>query len=117
MIRLYAFIFGIGFLIVSYLEYFQITETQLLFGYFLLSTTYFYPHLAAGAFGVLAISNFSMAKVYFLILGFFYVIIAILGFVLHGDITLISMQTTSGDNMLHAVMGAMAWYFYGTAEE
>lgn len=100
-------IFGIIMIIVGILGYVPaMTPDGNLFGYFRVDSVHNIVHILTGIIALLAAANY--AKLYFKIFGFIYLIVAILGFFLAGN--LILFHVNMADNILHFVIAAVALY-------
>ena|SRR5579863_3311796 len=118
MIRIAAVIFGIAFIFAGIAGFLpQFTTDGMLFGYFEVNAMHNVIHLISGVIAIMAATSFAYSKLYFQIFGVIYGLVAIAGFVLHGDLSFIMMQVNMADNILHAVIAIIALYLGFSAKK
>ncbi len=109
MIRLIAILFGIGFIFVGVAGFFPaLTQNGLLFGIFEVNQMHNLVYIVSGVIAIIASTNYRVTKMYFLLFGLIYTIVAILGFWRNGD--LFMMHVNLADNILHLGIGVVSLY-------
>ncbi len=111
MIRLMAIIFGIAFIfggVAGFLPGFM--NEGLLLGYFEVNSMHNIVHIVSGVIAIMAATRYRYAKLYFQIIGIVYAFVAILGFVLKGDLSFMMMHVNMADNFLHVIIAVVAIY-------
>jgi len=114
MLRLFAILFGIAFIfagVAGFLPAFTIHGY--LFDFFEVDTMHNIVHIVSGVLAIMASTSFKYTKLYFLIFGIIYLLVAIAGFWRHGD--LFVMHVNMADNILHMSIGVVASYLGLTA--
>lgn len=108
-IRIGAFIFGVGFLLMGILGYMSsfVTDDKL-FGLFQVNGMLNNIHLVSGVLGLLSAVKMSYARRYLQLFGIIYGLITILGFVFGGDLYI--MYVNLADNLLHLLIALIALY-------
>lgn len=112
MLRFVAILFGIGFIfagVVGFLPSF--TPNNLLFGYFEVNAMHNIVHLASGVIAIMAATNLIYTIWYFRIFGLIYLLVSLLGFILHGDLSIVMTHFNLADNFLHLAIAVVALYF------
>lgn len=111
MLRALAIVFGIVFIcigVAGFVPSFYVND--LLFGYFLVNFFHNSFHIITGVLAIMAGTSFYYSKLFFQILGIVYGILAILGFVLKGDLSFMMLHMNLADNILHLVIALVALY-------
>ncbi len=104
MLKVAAVIFGICFLGIGVWEFFNVGKTLLLFDYFIMSSAYYKLHFVCGIVAFAVTTSDSLTRLYFQILCAFYGSIALLGFANGSDLSLVMLQGSRADDILHAVL-------------
>lgn len=108
-LRVFAFIFGIGFIFAGISGFIPaLTPDGYLFSLFEVNSMHNIVHIASGVVALLAASKTSLARWYFIIFGFVYTAVAILGFANSGDV--FGMHVNMADNFLHLFIGVVALF-------
>lgn len=108
-LKAFAMFFGIAFIAAGILGFIpKIAPQGELFGLFMVNGIHNSIHIVSGIVALITAAKESYAKIYFKIFGIIYGIVAILGFVLKGN--LILMHVNMYDNVLHSVIAAIALY-------
>lgn len=116
MSRLFALIIGLVFLVAGVLGYIPgiTTSGGMLLGIFEVDAIHNIVHLAVGILGIGAWYWERWSRLYCQVLGVFYLIVGILGFVpalMTADGLLLGLfHVNAADNVLHLVVGAVAAY-------
>lgn len=111
MLKIMAILFGIAFIfagVAGFIPTFYIND--LLLGYFEVNTMHNIIHIVSGVIAIMAATNYLFALWYFRIFGLVYGLVAILGFVFHGDLSFMMMHVNTADNILHVVIAIVALY-------
>jgi hypothetical protein len=114
MLRLMAIFFGIAFIfagVAGFLPAF--TVHGYLFDFLEVDTIHNIVHIVSGVIAIMAATNFKYTKLYFLIFGIIYSLVAIVGFWRYGDLYLTHVNTA--DNFLNLGIGVLALYLGLTA--
>jgi hypothetical protein len=110
VIRAMAFILGLILIIAGVLGFVPaFVKDGLLFGFFEIDEMHNIVHLVSGALALLASASTPYSQLYFQVLGIFYGIVTILGFVFSGN--LLFMHVNFADNLLHLAIAAFAIFF------
>ncbi|QIN81296.1 DUF4383 domain-containing protein [Rubrobacter tropicus] len=115
MVRTFALVVGIVFLVVGILGFIPGLTTgggEYLLGIFAVDATHNLIHLLVGALG-LAAFYWDRARLYCQVLGVVYLAVGILGFIpalVFGEKLLGIFAVNLADNLLHLVVGAFAAY-------
>jgi hypothetical protein len=107
MVRLLAVLFGIAFIfggVAGFMPAF--TTNGALLGIFQVDSMHNIIHIVSGVIAIMAATSYKSAKLYFLIFGAIYTVIAIVGFARGGD--LFMMQVNTADNFLHLGIGVLS---------
>ncbi|MBX3708401.1 MAG: DUF4383 domain-containing protein [Gammaproteobacteria bacterium] len=118
MVRLIAILFGIGFIFAGVAGFIPMTTPGgYLFGLFQVDTMHNIVHLVSGVLAIMAATTLKLTKLYFLIFGIVYAIVAIVGFARNGDLFI--MQVNMADNFLHLGIGIVAIYlsYYASKQQ
>lgn len=118
MLRVMAILFGIGFIfagVAGFLPHFN--QDGLLFGYFEVDFMHNIVHIVSGVIAIMAATRHNLAKLFFQIFGVLYAIVAIAGFALNGDLSMIMMHVNMADNVLHAGIAVVALYLGFTSKK
>lgn len=100
-------VFGIILIVVGILGFIPaLTPDGKLLGYFQVDTIHNVVHLVTGVIALFAAADY--AKLYFKVFGFIYLIVAIAGFLLAGNLML--FHVNMADNILHLVIAAVALF-------
>jgi len=111
MIRLIAVLFGVGFIFAGVAGFFpSFMPNGLLFGLFEVDSMHNIVHIASGVIAIMAATSHKYSRLYFQIFGIVYAIVAILGFVLNGDLSFMMMHVNMADNFLHLGIAIVALY-------
>lgn len=109
-LKVLAFLFGIAFIFAGICGFIpSLSPNGYLFSIFEVDTMHNIVHLVSGIIALIAASKASYAKSYFIIFGFIYAIVTILGFAHGGDILGI-MHVNMADNFLHLVIAIIALF-------
>lgn len=111
MLRALAILFGIVFICVGvagFMPMFYVRD--LLFGFFMVNFVHNVIHIVSGVLAIMAATSYHYARLYFQIFGVVYGIVAILGFVLEGNLSFIMLQLNTADNILHLVIALVSLY-------
>lgn len=109
MIRILAVLFGIVFIFIGVAGYGvmpQFVENGLLLGYFEVDTLHNLVHIVSGVIAIMAATSFKLSKLFFILFGLFYAVIAGIGFWHQGDLYVIHVNMA--DNYLHAGIAVIA---------
>src|SRR5438045_9347338 len=107
MIRLIAIIFGIVFISAGVAGFMPaLTTNGALLGMFEVDTIHNMVHIVSGVLAIMAATSLRLTKLYFLIFGIIYIVVAILGFVRGGDLLL--MHVNMADNFLNLCIGIVS---------
>jgi hypothetical protein len=109
MIRFIAILFGIGFIFAGVAGFMPaFTYNGALFGIFEVDSMHNLVHIVSGVLAIMAATSFKLTRLYFLIFGAVYILVAILGFARHGD--LFMMHVNMADNFLHLGIGIISLF-------
>lgn len=109
MLRMIAILFGIAFIFAGVAGFMDIfMKDGMLFGFFMVDTLHNMVHIITGVIAIMAATSFQFTKLFFMVFGIIYTIVAIWGFWTGGDLMI--MQVNEPDNMLHLVVGVLAIY-------
>ena len=109
MLRLWAVLFGIGFIfagVAGFLPAF--TTNDFLFGVFEVNSMHNIVHIVTGVIAIMAATSYRSTKLFFRIFGLIYGVVAVVGFWRDGD--LFMMHVNTADNYLHAAIAVVALY-------
>lgn len=116
MVKKWAKIFGIVFLLVGVLGFIPgITSDGLLLGIFEVDTVHNIIHLLSGIVALAVSSSDKGAKWYFIVFGVVYALVTVLGFVSTGKV-LGLIHVNMADNILHLVIALAALVIGFTAK-
>lgn len=102
-------LFGIGFIFAGVAGFIPAASPDgYLFGIFEVNTMHNIVHLVSGVLAIMAATSLKWTKLYFLIFGVVYTLVAILGFARNGD--LFMMHVNMADNFLHLGIGIVSIY-------
>jgi hypothetical protein len=106
--RIVALLFGVIFILVGIAGFIPalVVNGNLLLGIFEVNAHHNAVHLVSGVIALLAAAQTTYSKLYFQIFGIVYAIVAILGFVMNGN--LILMHVNMADNILHIAIAIVA---------
>ncbi|TAK72929.1 MAG: DUF4383 domain-containing protein [Gammaproteobacteria bacterium] len=108
-VRSLAVLFGIGFIFAGVAGFLpQFTTDGMLFGLFATDTMHNLVHIISGVIAIMAATSFKYARLYFEVFGIIYLLVALAGFWLNGE--LLMMQMNFADNLLHLAIGVVAVY-------
>jgi hypothetical protein len=111
VLRLFAILFGIAFIFAGVSGFVpQFNQDGLLFGYFEVNFMHNVVHIVSGVIAIMSATSHNLARLFFQIFGVLYAIVAIAGFALDGDLSLIMMHVNMADNILHTVIAVVALY-------
>lgn len=103
MIRFIAVVFGIAFIFAGVAGFLPVfTVNNALFGIFAVDTMHNLVHIVSGVIAIMAATSFKWTKLYFLIFGIVYTLVAVIGFA-RGS--LLMMELNTADNFLHLGIG------------
>ncbi|SRR5579883_1246648 len=107
--RLFAFLFAIGFLAIGVLGYMPnyVTDGNL-FGYFETDGMHNLAYIVSGILALLCVASVSAAKWYFRLFGLLFGALAVCGFVFAGD--LVMTHVNMADNILHLAIAVVLLY-------
>jgi hypothetical protein len=109
MIRLIAILFGIGFIFAGVAGFMPaFTANGELFNIFEVDTMHNMVHIVSGVLAIMASTRYKFTRLYFLVFGAVYTLVAILGFARHGD--LFMMHVNLADNFLHLGIGIVSLF-------
>jgi len=114
MLRLIAILLGIVFIfagVAGFLPTF--TTNGYVFGFFQVDTVHNIVSIVSGVLAIMASTNLKYTKLYFLVIGVVYLILAIAGFWHHGDLYIMHMNMS--DNILNLAIGIVTLYIGLTA--
>lgn len=109
MARMLAVLFGIGFIFAGVAGYGvmpQFVENGLLFGVFEVDAMHNMVHIATGVIAIMAATSARLSKLFFIVFGLIYAVVAGLGFWREGDLYV--MHVNMADNYLHAGIAVLA---------
>lgn len=113
MLKALAILFGIVFIVIGVLGFFpDFTPHGKLFDIFSVNSMHNAVHIISGVIALLCgLSSGLAAKIYFIIFGIIYAVLAVLGF-MHGDTMLLGMiANNTADSWLHAAIAILSLYF------
>jgi hypothetical protein len=111
MIRIFAVLFGIGFIFIGVAGFSSTFMSDgLLFKYFEVGTFHNIFHIVSGVLAIMAATSRHYTKWYFIILGLIYGLIAVWGFMWNGDFQVVRIHTNMADNMLYIIIAIIALY-------
>jgi hypothetical protein len=111
MLRIMAILFGVGFIFAGVAGYMPSFNTDgLLFGFFEVNAMHNMIHIGSGVLAIMAATSHSLTRLYFKLLGLFYGVVAVLGFVWNGDMGMMMMHMNAADNFLHTGIAVVALY-------
>lgn len=111
MLRIMAVLFGIGFIFVGVAGFLPVFfYNNLLFGIFEVDTMHNFFHIVSGVIAIMCATDYRSTVWFFRLFGILYGLIAIAGFVLHGDFGFLMMHMNLGDNLLHTAIAIAALY-------
>lgn len=109
MIRIIAVLFGISFIFAGMAGFMPaFTTNGALFGIFEVNSMHNMIHLASGVLAIMAATRYRFTRLYFLVFGAIYTVVAILGFARGGDLYL--MHVNMADNFLHLGIGVISLF-------
>lgn len=109
MFRFIAILFGIALIFAGVAGFMPaLTTNGALFGIFEVDMLHNIVHIATGVLAIMAATSLRTTKLFFLIFGIIYTVIAILGFVRDGDLFL--MHANMADNFLNLGIGLFSMY-------
>lgn len=109
MLRMIAILFGIGFIfagVAGFLPSFN--QNGLLFGYFSVDMMHNVVHLVTGVIAIMCAVNHRATKMFFIVFGIIYAVVAIAGFM--NSPYMAGMQMNQADNILHVVIAAVSLF-------
>lgn len=109
MVRMLAILFGIGFIFIGVAGYGfmpQFVEHGLLLGFFEVSAMHNIFHIVTGVIAIMSATSYKASKLFFIIFGLIYAIVAGIGFWRGGDIYI--MHVNMPDNFLHAAIAIIS---------
>lgn len=110
----FAVLFGLGFLSAGMMGFMPMfTHDGLLLGIFAVDTLHNVIHLVTGVVALLVAGSVAYARVYFKVFGIIYGLVAVMGFAMHGDMSMlhVPMQMNMADNYLHTVAALLSLAF------
>lgn len=109
MLRMIAILFGIAFIFAGVAGFMDIfMKDGMLFGIFMVDSLHNMVHIVTGVIAIMAATNLRFTKLFFMVFGVVYTMIAIWGFWTGGDLMI--MHANMSDNVLHLVVGVLAIY-------
>lgn len=103
-------VFGVVFILIGILGFIPgITVNGLLLGIFSVNAMHNIVHLVTGVLALLVAKNVNYAKVFFIVFGIIYLIVALMGFFTTGGVVM-GMTMNMADNLLHLVVALVALY-------
>jgi hypothetical protein len=109
MIRFIAVLFGIALIFAGVAGFIPaLTVNGALLGIFEVDMLHNIVHIVTGVLAIMAATTLRTTKLFFLIFGIVYTVIAILGFVNNGNLFL--MHVNMADNFLHLGIGLFSMY-------
>ena len=120
--QLYALIFGALLTVGGIIGFFYNSSFtsdrsvhDAVFGIFAVNGWHNLAHIAGGVLGLIAAGSYSSARVYALAFGAVYTVVAIWGFIIGSDHSILTIiPVNAGDNVLHLIIG-VAGIAAGTA--
>jgi hypothetical protein len=112
MLKIWAILFGIVMIVIGILGFMpEVAPRGLLFGIFAINPLHNIIHLASGVIALICgLYSEVAAKVYFIIFGIVYGLIAVLGF-MHGEgLLLDKVMINQADNYLHIAIAIFSLY-------
>jgi len=107
MIRFIAILFGIAFIFAGVAGFMPaFTTNGALLGIFEVDSMHNMGYIVSGVIAIMAATSYRLTKLYFLIFGVIYTIVAILGFWRNGDLFI--MHVNMADNFLHLGIGIVS---------
>jgi len=109
MLRSFAILFGIGFIIIGVLGFLpSFVEQENLFGIFRINFEHNVAHLAAGVLALLSgLASKFASKMYFTIAGVVFALLAVFGFMEKGEMLFEMIAINTAGNVLHAGIAAV----------
>lgn len=109
MLRMIAIAFGVIMIFVGIIGFLPtFVQDGLLFGYFEVNALHNMIHIVTGVLAIMASTSLYYTRLFFQVFGVVYLLVAILGFVLRGD--LFVMHVNTADNFLHVAIAAFSLY-------
>jgi len=110
MTQTLAWVFGIVLTLVGVLGFvLGITTDGMLLGIFMVDGLHSIVHIVSGLAALAAAWGMYSSRLYFQVFGVIYALVAILGFVMGGDILGLMMMNMA-DNLLHVAIAVVALY-------
>lgn len=110
-LRFFAFLFGIAFIFAGIAGFIPaLTPDGYLLSFFSVSTFHNLVHIVSGVIALLAASKAIYARWFFIIFGFIYAAVAILGFTNSDMMPSMMMQMNTADNFLHLFIAIIALF-------
>ena len=114
-LRKWALLFGVLFILAGIAGFMPMfTPNGKLLGIFQVDPMHNWIHLVSGIVALLAMSKRAFAKLYFIVFGIIYGLVAISGFVYPEHMMM--MQMNMADHLLHIVIAVVALYVGFTAK-
>lgn len=111
MLRIAALLAGVAFIFAGVAGFMpQFTSDGLLFGIFQVNEMHNLVHIVSGAIALFVALKATYSKLFFEIFGIIYAIVALLGFILNGDLSFIMMTFNLADNILHTGIAVVFLY-------
>ncbi|HEV8129667.1 MAG TPA: DUF4383 domain-containing protein [Acidobacteriota bacterium] len=108
MAKTLAWVFGVVFLLIGALGFYQ--ADNMLLGIFMVSKRHNAVHLLSGALALLsAVGGESIARLYFKIFGIVYLLVAIVGFAMD-RLPVLGIPLNMADDVLHLVIALVSLY-------
>ncbi len=110
MLRSLAVIFGVAFLVIGIIGFYpQFVDSNNLFGIFRFNFEYRMAHIFSGILGILCgLYSLNASKLYFIIIGIVYGILAILGFSQPNGMLLGMFENNRADSWFNTVLAAVS---------
>ena len=109
MIRLITIVFGVALIFAGVAGFVPaLTINGALFGIFEVDAMHNIVHLVTGVVAIMAATNLRFTKIFFIVFGIIYTLVAIFGFARDGD--LIIMHVNLADDFLHLGIGLFSIY-------
>ena len=108
-LKTYALLFGFALVLAGILGFIPIaTPNHMLLGIFMVDPMHNVVHIVSGLLAFSAVMWDDYAKLYFRAFGVFYALVAVLGFVMNGELMMMHMNVA--DHILHVVIAVAALY-------
>lgn len=109
-LRFWSGLFGVAFILAGVAGFMPVlAPNDMLLGIFMIDGMHNTIHIISGVIAILAATKARLARMYFIIFGIVYLIVAIAGFANSSNV--LGMQMNMADNFLHLVIAIIALYF------